>query len=496
MTDLVKLSRDQFDPASAIRFEYKLAEATDEKKKNGILCSVEGVFQRSDVENLNKRTYPRTIFEKLFNHPKFKEQLEKRRMVGMLYHPANGQTDPEKIAHVVTRQELMSDGIVNGAADILDIPCGRIAETLFRAGVDLGISSRGDGSLKKKGGTQEVQEDYWMSTYDFVLDPSVDIARPKLVENVTKNNKLVADAISGLVSSELPEETRMAVLAECLKILGVLEGIDPGDHVLKLSEHIRDILGGSNPTSVLVLQAAKPEPQEESMSGTPNHNPQPTQAPIPPMTSPDTLSWHQSELQKAIAAANAEKDAELDALRRESIEQQREHRELKTRYEAAKEVIEDLHRKNESHGKNDSKYNTLKERYDAAVDLLDEAIKKLKELGGQTRRVETLESLLDSAMKKLMRERVSIKIKECLESAPTKMRDTLEESLAECPNPSQVETTFRRLMAISKGEPIRKEKEPLPEGTPSTSSKKPAPVVESRADIPFAQRLASRMNTL
>ncbi len=499
--DTIKFSGKTIDPRDAIRFDYNLVEVA--KKRPGVLCTVEGPFQRADVKNANDRVYPREILANLFKSEKFKESLTRRRMVGMLRHPASGQTDPELISHVVTKQELMSDGIVNGAADILDLPSGRIAETLFRAGVEFGVSSRGDGTLKKKGGALEVQDDLWISTYDLVLDPSVDIAYPKIVENAVKNNKLVADAIAGLVEGDLPEETRVAILMECLKILGVLEGVDSGDNVTKLSKYIQEALKGKAPTTLVIIEASDPvDPNgrtvEETMSST--SSPAGTPIPgamqaVPGVITPDTLSWHHAELKKAVDAANSEKDDEIDDLRKESIEGQKEHRELKQRYDAAKEVIEDLHRKVESNDDDDGDYETLKERYDAAVDLLNESIKELKTLGEAKRRVETLESLLDSSLKKLMRERRDVAIKESLAEAPAEFHDTMRPVLEESTTPDQVAETFKRLMALKTGKPIAKE--PLPEGSdnPKPGEKKPAPVVES-AHRSFAQMLGSKMNRI
>ena len=56
---------------------------------------------------------------------------------------------------------------------ITDTPMGNIARGLIESGVQLGVSSRGMGSLKERNGVMEVQEDFHLATAgDIVADPS------------------------------------------------------------------------------------------------------------------------------------------------------------------------------------------------------------------------------------------------------------------------------------------------------------------------------------
>ena len=61
-----------------------------------------------------------------------------------------------------------------GKAKIADTPHGNIVKTLIKEGAQLGVSSRGMGSLKaNKKGIQEVQGDFYLATAaDIVADPS------------------------------------------------------------------------------------------------------------------------------------------------------------------------------------------------------------------------------------------------------------------------------------------------------------------------------------
>lgn len=60
-----------------------------------------------------------------------------------------------------------------GKAKILATPMGKIAESLMQGGAQLGVSSRGMGSLKEVNGVNVVQDDYYLATAaDIVADPS------------------------------------------------------------------------------------------------------------------------------------------------------------------------------------------------------------------------------------------------------------------------------------------------------------------------------------
>lgn len=60
-----------------------------------------------------------------------------------------------------------------GKAKILDTPMGNIARSLIEGGAQLGVSSRGMGSLKNVNGVNIVQDDFHLATAaDIVADPS------------------------------------------------------------------------------------------------------------------------------------------------------------------------------------------------------------------------------------------------------------------------------------------------------------------------------------
>ena len=60
-----------------------------------------------------------------------------------------------------------------GKAKILDTPMGNIVKSLLEGGAQIGVSSRGMGSLKNVNGINIVQDDFHLATAaDIVADPS------------------------------------------------------------------------------------------------------------------------------------------------------------------------------------------------------------------------------------------------------------------------------------------------------------------------------------
>ena len=79
----------------------------------------------------------------------------------------------------------MDGNLVMGEGEVLDTPAGKVLGELLRAGVKLGISSRGTGSvdLDEAGSNYVVGENYNMITFDMVSEPSSQDAYPALSEN-------------------------------------------------------------------------------------------------------------------------------------------------------------------------------------------------------------------------------------------------------------------------------------------------------------------------
>ena len=132
------------------------------------------VFQKADVINENGRIYPRRVLEKAIEE--FKELIKEGRAVGTLEHPADGKTRVSDISHKIVDIYMEEDGTVVGVAECLNTSAGRELQALLEAGVKVGISSRGVGSVKvvERNGrkVEEVQDDYRIEAFDIVYEPS------------------------------------------------------------------------------------------------------------------------------------------------------------------------------------------------------------------------------------------------------------------------------------------------------------------------------------
>ena len=142
-----------------------------EKKENGEKNYViEGVFAQADKKNRNGRIYPKPIMERAVNKY-VKEQVSKKRAVGELNHPEGPTVNLDKVSHLITDLKFEGNNVV-GKAQILPTPMGEIVKGLLDGGVQLGVSTRGMGSLEQRNGAMVVKDDFMLSTVDIVQDPS------------------------------------------------------------------------------------------------------------------------------------------------------------------------------------------------------------------------------------------------------------------------------------------------------------------------------------
>ena len=142
-----------------------------EKKENGEKSYViEGVFAQADTKNRNGRIYPKAIMERAVGKY-VTEQVNKKRAVGELNHPEGPTVNLDKVSHLITELKFNGNDVV-GKAQILDTPMGRIVKGLLEGGVQLGVSTRGMGSLENRNGAMVVKDDFILSTVDIVQDPS------------------------------------------------------------------------------------------------------------------------------------------------------------------------------------------------------------------------------------------------------------------------------------------------------------------------------------
>lgn len=205
-----------------------ITETTLEEENGKKNLYIKGVFLQSAIKNRNGRMYPEEIMDKEVGRY-IKEQVGKNRAVGELNHPSGPQINPERISHKIV--ELTKDGTNwTGKAMITATPMGDVARGLIESGVQLGVSSRGMGTLKmNKQGINEVQEDFKLATAaDIVFDPSAPDAFVngimEGVEWVWKNNVLVAEETEKYIeeqvrSRKLNEKKKLYIFEKFLKNL-------------------------------------------------------------------------------------------------------------------------------------------------------------------------------------------------------------------------------------------------------------------------------------
>lgn len=129
-----------------------------------------GRIQTADKKNGNGRVYPMKVLKKEVDN--YKKIVADGRATGELDHPDDSVINLKNVSHMIT--ECWWEGKdVMGKIKVLDTPSGRILKDLINAGVKLGISSRGLGSVKESmHGDTIVEEDFQLICFDIVAEPS------------------------------------------------------------------------------------------------------------------------------------------------------------------------------------------------------------------------------------------------------------------------------------------------------------------------------------
>ena len=142
-----------------------------EEKNGKKLLYIEGVFLQSELKNRNGRMYPFSVLErevKRYNE----EYVQSKRALGELGHPDGPTINLDRVSHRIVSLKSEGNNFI-GKAQILDTPMGNIAKNLLGEGVQLGVSSRGMGSIQKVEDCNVVADDFMLTTAaDIVADPS------------------------------------------------------------------------------------------------------------------------------------------------------------------------------------------------------------------------------------------------------------------------------------------------------------------------------------
>tara|TARA_Y100000310_G_scaffold331876_1_gene406303 strand:- start:279 stop:890 length:612 start_codon:yes stop_codon:yes gene_type:complete len=174
-----------------IPFEVSPHQINESLSKNNGRLIVKGTLQRANAKNQNGRVYP---IETLMREAKKYEnvQIKERRALGELDHPDSSVVNLNNVSHNILEMHWQGDDL-SGTVEVLGTPAGNILKELFKAGIKLGISSRGLGSVSEDDSlgedTVEVQPDFELIAFDFVSNPSTHGAFMRPMNEGVENKK-------------------------------------------------------------------------------------------------------------------------------------------------------------------------------------------------------------------------------------------------------------------------------------------------------------------
>lgn len=161
--------------------ESVFMEADSNNKPKGILKRIKGIV--ADFKpNRNGRVYPRELWEKVINSEYVQEMMRSKCLFGEANHPFDDRVeiDLNNVSHCIHDMRIEGDSVV-AELDLLPTPAGELIDKLIDYGSRIGVSSRGAGSVNEDGSVNP--DDYQFFTFDLVPRPSVEAARPAMIES-------------------------------------------------------------------------------------------------------------------------------------------------------------------------------------------------------------------------------------------------------------------------------------------------------------------------
>jgi hypothetical protein len=187
--------------------KMKLLVETSQKvewaKSDSII--IEGIFSTAENKNINGRIYKKSILEREVD--KLMEKIANKCLWGEIAHPVDRpEVSPDRISHLIEKLEWQGNDLI-GRAKVIDTPVGKIAKTLIKEG-RIGISSRGLGTVNES--DNYVNDDYFMITYDFALDPS---NQPSWINAITESKEFDVPwiKVSKEVEPEVLKEQQLSI---------------------------------------------------------------------------------------------------------------------------------------------------------------------------------------------------------------------------------------------------------------------------------------------
>ena len=199
-----KLLREYYELCEGGVCQDLLTEAEKRFVSDGGMV-LSGKLQQADVENGNGRIYPYNVLAREVKN--YEKLVRESRALGELDHPDDSVINLKNASHMVTSIWMEGEAVM-GKVKVLDTPSGKVLKSLVEAGVTLGISSRGMGSVVDKNGKTYVQEDFQLICFDFVSEPSTPeafmVKEAKDLQPINIHTK--ADKINRLLNEVLDNE--------------------------------------------------------------------------------------------------------------------------------------------------------------------------------------------------------------------------------------------------------------------------------------------------
>jgi hypothetical protein len=168
---------------------FTISKLTLTESKNSRMM-LTGKLQEAEQKNGNGRVYPREVLEREVK--KYMEgPIKQNNALGELDHPDSSVVNLANVSHNIKKVWWDGNDLM-GSLELLNTPSGKIAQELVSAGVPLGISSRGMGSVKQLGETVEVQDDFELLCWDLVSVPSTPNAYMQLASSLKEGKEYIS----------------------------------------------------------------------------------------------------------------------------------------------------------------------------------------------------------------------------------------------------------------------------------------------------------------
>lgn len=171
---------------------------------------VKGKLQEVEVKNGNGRVYPKEVLMREVEKY-VKNSIDTNTALGELDHPESSVVNLNNTSHNIKRVWWEGNDLM-GELELLNTPSGKIAQEIISAGIPLGISSRGMGSVKQIGETVEVQDDFELLCWDLVSVPSTPNAYMKLSEGKTQQDTKDYSKVNSIITEIICSTTGVCQL--------------------------------------------------------------------------------------------------------------------------------------------------------------------------------------------------------------------------------------------------------------------------------------------